>query len=227
MAYRFKARSTTPGDPALKAAALAVVAGYPLEADVQSGVYYGTSGTEFLGEFIAGAGTVPDPSDVREGVEVGYTEGTLVVPSTEDVRVGIGYGAAGTEFTGTYGLARVTHGQILESRTLRQTAVYWPPSTEIDAHGVPILSTPQQIRCRWEYTQEEFIQPDGEKGVSRAKVFLIVDLELGGMLWLGTLEEATAPGFPADPREAGALNIRSVSKMPTLKAEQYVRVVYL
>jgi len=47
------------------------------------------------------------------------------------------------------------------------------------------------------------------------------------MLWLGTLEEATAPGFPADPREAGALNIRSVSKMPTLKAEQYVRVVYL
>ena len=46
MAYRFRARGATYG---WKAVALAVVAGYPVEAQVLDGVFFGTSGTEYEG----------------------------------------------------------------------------------------------------------------------------------------------------------------------------------
>lgn len=72
----------------------------PAEADVQSGVGYGTGGTEFTGTF-----TAPAVGDVQEAVTYGGggTEftGTFVVPAEADVADAVGYGASGTEFTGT------------------------------------------------------------------------------------------------------------------------------
>lgn len=57
----------------------------------------------YIDDYVApSSGTVPDASDVRSGVEVGETTGTLVIPAASDVQTGVGYGAAGTEFTGTF-----------------------------------------------------------------------------------------------------------------------------
>lgn len=50
------------------------------------------------------AGTFPAVGDVESGVVYGPTDnltGTLVVPAAGDVRLGTGFGANGTEFTGT------------------------------------------------------------------------------------------------------------------------------
>lgn len=62
MAYRFKTRSTVPGATALKQAALVLVAGYPAEANVRDGVFYGTSGTEFEGTYEGGGTGEPPPA---------------------------------------------------------------------------------------------------------------------------------------------------------------------
>lgn len=74
-------------------------------------------------------------------------------------------------------------------RLLKQTAVYWPPSTAgHDAFGNPIRSNPVEVACRWEEKAEEFIGPDGEKETSRAVVFLDTDVAVRGLLYLGTLD---------------------------------------
>ena len=51
-------------------------AAYPAVGDVDQGVQYGPTGTDYTG--------------------------TLVQPAVGDVKTGVQYGAGGTEFTGTY-----------------------------------------------------------------------------------------------------------------------------
>lgn len=48
------------------------------------------------------SGTYPDPYDVRFGVDNGNGQlGTLTLPATGNVRLGIQYGGDGTQYTGT------------------------------------------------------------------------------------------------------------------------------
>lgn len=73
---------------------------YPSEDDVQQGVSYGPTGSDYTGNFVP-----PAVGDVEDGVRYGAAgiefEGTLELPAEKDVRVGVGYGAMGTEFEGT------------------------------------------------------------------------------------------------------------------------------
>lgn len=116
----------------------------------------------------------------------------------------------------------------LLSGVLRQKATYWAPTSgSYDKYGKQQRTTGVEIACRWEDVAEEFIQPDGTKAVSRSKVFMKEDLEVGGLLILLPLADTEDSSFPSDPREAGALNIRSVAKTPNLRASEFVRVVYL
>ncbi len=109
---------------------------------------------------------------------------------------------------------------------LKQTAVYWAPGTEsFNAYGAPVRSAGVQISCRWENTAQEFIRPDGTRDISRAVVLVNTDLVVGGLLMLGTLDETEESGFPSDPRQAGALVIVSVQKVPTLDGKENVRTV--
>jgi len=86
--YKFKTRSVVPGEYALTAASLALVAGYPAVADVEDGVFYGTSGTEYEGELVI-AGV--DPADVvsADYVLIGHDNyvggdaGNLTLPNTD------------------------------------------------------------------------------------------------------------------------------------------------
>lgn len=91
---------------------------FPAAADVESGVQYGTSGTQYTGTF-----TKPAVGDVESGVQYGGggTEftGTFAVPAQSNVKNTIQYGAGGTEFTGTYvpastgGCPLVGHGGLV------------------------------------------------------------------------------------------------------------------
>jgi len=112
----------------------------------------------------------------------------------------------------------------------KQTAVYWAPSsvTEFDAFGKPVVIDPVQLKCRWDEVNEEFVAPDGTRQVSRAKVFIESDVELGGVLMLGTLTEAEASGFADDPKEEdGAWEIRAFRKIGNLKATEFLRIAFL
>lgn len=108
---------------------------------------------------------------------------------------------------------------------LNQTATYWPPSTGIDDYGQPILEAGVELMCRWEDTQEEFVAPNGEKEISRARVFLEQDVVVGGLLYLGGLDVTGASDFPANPRDAGAMEIRSFQKTPDFDAVEFIRMV--
>ena len=66
------------------------------ETDVAGGSVCSLSGGFVINETATVAA-----SDVRSGVPFGSFTGTLVVPSVEDVEIGVQYGASGTEYTGT------------------------------------------------------------------------------------------------------------------------------
>ena len=113
----------------------------------------------------------------------------------------------------------------LLTKMLKQTAVYWSPGSGFDAYGQPVWGEPVELLCRWEDTNVEFIDPQGTRQVSQARVFVGQDLEVGGVLMLGSTADTDSSLDPkANP---GAFEIRSVSKAPDLRASRFLRTVML
>lgn len=117
----------------------------------------------------------------------------------------------------------------LLARELKQTAVYWPKaSVPFGKFGVPTRGTSVEIRCRWEDKAEEFVDPEGTRFVSRAIVYIGLDVEVGGLLFLGTAVEVDASGFPANPREsASVFEIKVFEKNPDFKGTAFLRKAIL
>ena len=108
-------------------------------------------------------------------------------------------------------------------RAMKQKAVYWAP-LEPDAYGKPTYDDPIEIDCRWEDVQEEFVNPEGDREVSRSKLIVDRDLELKGMMKLGELDSNTED----DPKqEDDAWEIRLFMKTPNFKGTKFLREVYL
>jgi hypothetical protein len=107
-----------------------------------------------------------------------------------------------------------------------QTAVYWAPgATAWDEYGQPVSADPVELECRWEETNEEFIDAQGTRRVCSAKVYLGEDVEVGGKLMLGTLEEADALGFlMTDDR---VFEIRSFAKTPNRRQTEWLRLAFI
>ena len=109
---------------------------------------------------------------------------------------------------------------------LKQTAVYWELSAfEFDNYGQPIPTSPIEIKVRWEDVGEEFINEIGTTQLSRARVYVDRDVEVGGILMLGTEDDITDS---VDIKENdGAWEIKRFEKLPTLNAKQFLRTCYL
>jgi len=116
-------------------------------------------------------------------------------------------------------------------RMLRQTAVYWPPQSSdnsgehFDNYGVPQVSAPIEIDCRWEDVVEEFVTSDGTQQLSNAKVYVDRDLSVGGILMLGEIADITDPTNIKD--NDGAWEIRRFDKLPNFKASEFLRTAFL
>jgi len=111
-------------------------------------------------------------------------------------------------------------------KMLKQKAVYWELSTlEFDDYGQPILSSPVEIDCRWEDIGEEFLDKKGTLQLSRARVYVDRDVEIGGVLMLGELGSGVDEDNPKE--NDNAWEIRRFEKLPTLKATKFLRTVYL
>lgn len=114
----------------------------------------------------------------------------------------------------------------LITRALRQTAVWWSVSfVAVDDYGQPVVSSPIEIKVRWDDVVEEFVTSDGTKEMSRAVVMVDRDVSVGDVLMLGTLsdiKDATRP-----KANTGAWEVRSFSKTPNLKHTENLRVARL
>jgi len=113
-----------------------------------------------------------------------------------------------------------------------QTAVYWAPGAD-DGYGGKAWGTPVEVACRWDettklvITSQAGIKP-GEEVVAQAKVLVNTDLEYGGYLLLGSLDDLDS-AEEADPMTVeGAWRIIRWEKIPMVfETDDFVRTAYL
>ena len=101
----------------------------------------------------------------------------------------------------------------------RQKATYWG-SPVPDGYGGHSF-TKSEIYCRWEERVEEFTDQVGEMHISKAVVFVLEDLDIGGYLYLGTSAQSDPSG------QDGAFEIKQLRKIPDLRNVVSERRVYL
>jgi len=106
------------------------------------------------------------------------------------------------------------------TRNLKQTATYWGNPVS-DGYGGRNFDAPVEIDVRWEDKQELFTDTSGQEKLSRAVVFVGEDVQVGGYLFLGS----SSAGNPLDV--SGAYEIKQFSKIPDLKAENFLRKIWL
>jgi len=117
------------------------------------------------------------------------------------------------------------------TKMLKQTAVYWAlksnESGEVayDNFGAPVVTDPVEIACRWEDVNEEYIDANGTRQLSMARVYVRSDVDIGGILMLGQLTDITNPTTPK--ANLGAWEIRRFEKLPNLRNTEVLRTVYL
>jgi len=106
----------------------------------------------------------------------------------------------------------------------KQTAVYWP-FISLDQLGGGNFGAAVQISVRWEDVSEEFLDKDGKRQMSNAKVYVDRDTPVGGVLMLGTTGDITdAVNIKEND---GAWEIRKFEKLPDLKAKEFLRTAFL
>jgi hypothetical protein len=114
-------------------------------------------------------------------------------------------------------------------KVLVQNGLYWAPAVIPDGRGDLTFEAPVAVRCRWDGGNEERIDAKGVRFLTTAAIMINMDVIPGGVLFLGTLDDFNAAG--GDPMyplaSVGTGRIRSFTKIPTLKADKYVRTAYL
>lgn len=114
-------------------------------------------------------------------------------------------------------------------RLLKQRAIYWDWTTialpDQDTEGQKIYSAPVEIKCRFELQPMEFLDKDGNKSDTNAKVFADRDLKELGLLWLGKLSDL--PNIRDPFKNIGVFEIRKFDKIPSLDARKFLRTAYL
>lgn len=108
-----------------------------------------------------------------------------------------------------------------------QKAVFWAKS-DPDRHGVVSFLAPVEIDCRWEDTSEEYLDAEGNRSTSRAKVYVDRDMERLGALRLGLISAVISQTAPFDPFEnTNTYEIRRFDKLPTLDGDEFLRTAFL
>ncbi len=108
----------------------------------------------------------------------------------------------------------------------QQTAVYWSTPSP-DGTGGYTFATPVEIPCKWEDVQKKFIDADGDEVVSSSAVYLGQDVEIGGWLFLGDLDDISSADEDSPGAVSGAKEIRSFSKIPNFNATDFQRKAML
>ena len=119
----------------------------------------------------------------------------------------------------------------LIDRMRKQICVYWPLANiesgqvAFDDYGHPQYSGFVEMDCRWEDIMEEYLDSQGTRQLSRSKVFVGSDVQVGGVIMLGTSDDIIDEENPL--QNDNAFEIKRFEKTPNLKATEYLRVVYV
>ncbi len=102
----------------------------------------------------------------------------------------------------------------------KQTLSYWGTPVA-NGYGGWSWDAPIEIKGRWVDKQELFINAAGEQVLSKAKVFVDRDLDMGGYIYSGT-------SSTVDPTDVvGAHRIEGWKKVASTVIDNYLRVVWL
>ena len=92
------------------------------------------------------------------------------------------------------------------------TATLWAVSG-VGEYGGRTFAAPASITVNWQDSTEKFIGANGEERVSRAKVFVQQDIDVGSYLYLGT-------SSGVDPYDvSNAFEVKSFSKVQGIGGE--------
>ncbi len=117
----------------------------------------------------------------------------------------------------------------LLARTSTQTAVYWGNPVE-DGFGGKTYDDPIEIPCRWE-SKQQLVRGWDAKGNTFdyiCIVYVLQDLDVEGVLFLGTLDDLS-PAEESDPRIPDtAYVIKQFEKVPAIYSTTvFLRKAYL
>jgi hypothetical protein len=114
-------------------------------------------------------------------------------------------------------------------RVCVQTAIYWP-APQPDGYGGKTYGDVQEIKVRWDGKQELIKDKEGKEVMSRAEITVIQDLELDGLLKLGSFDDLPS----GDPNDIDPMTldnvyvILQVEKTPLFRsADKFVRRVWV
>ncbi len=108
-----------------------------------------------------------------------------------------------------------------------QTAVYWGAPSPNGTGGYT-YSTAVEINCRWDDSTEMIKTSDGKEVISRAEVTLVQDVDEGGFLYLGTLDDLTEAQRVNPLKVSGAFEILRFDKNPLFgSTSEFVRGAFL
>ncbi len=105
---------------------------------------------------------------------------------------------------------------IFRRKFLNQIVVYWAKAGQSDGYGKPSYADPVELKARVEDTEIEILMADGRKVMAGGYVFLVDEVEVGGLLFDGTLGTWQAlPNYPDIPSmNQGAKEIMKVDAIP-------------
>ena len=106
----------------------------------------------------------------------------------------------------------------------KQTAVYWGAPID-DGYGGYSYDSPVEIACRWENKIQSVQAFDGEIVISPIQVYVLQDVELKGLLYLGSLDDLDSD---LSPTSVEAYSIKMFQKIPLLgSSSEFLRKVFL
>jgi hypothetical protein len=112
------------------------------------------------------------------------------------------------------------------NRMCKQVCVYWSSPVN-DGEGGFTFDTPVELAVRWEEMDQLMSDAKGESFTSRAVVYVLEDLDVDGMLYLGELADLNSD-TELDPKSVeGAYYIKRFEKSPSVGGNQFLRKAYL
>ena len=117
------------------------------------------------------------------------------------------------------------------TRNLSQTSVYWGnPRPDSGGGDIKAFDDGVEISSRWEIKKVLFKDVNGEERQSNAVVFVDRDVDIGGFLYLGDLDDLPS-GTIDDPFDstvsADSQEILGFDKIPNLRATKFERIAYV
>lgn len=111
------------------------------------------------------------------------------------------------------------------TRNLHQKCCYWGNPIP-DGYGGFTFDEPVELDCRWEDISMTELAALGIASTIRSEVYLSQDVDEQGMLLLKELVELDSSEYN-DPVSAGAFIIVRFDRIPTLKANKFLRKAYV